>query len=843
MHRHSAPPLFVAALCAALPALAVAQPSPRPSAQQGDQGQQWQGDVIEEVVTLGTRTSRARSEQDSPVPVDLLSAGDLRALGNTADITDSLKALVPSYTATTATGDGSAFVRPTSLRGMAPDQTLALVNGKRRHRSALVHFFAPAAGNGAHGADIAMIPAIALKNVQVLRDGAAAQYGSDAIAGVINFALRDDSQGSQVRVQYGNFYEGEQSFSVAFNTGMVLAGDGFLNLSLESFGNDALSRGIQRGDAQKLIDMGVSGVGQDSPFDDRPFVQTWGRPETSGLRTAWNAAIPLASGGEWYLHGNYADTDGRFRYFYRPPDHPFITGHDEAATVDPAQNPQSEFRTGFTPYMDGYQTDTSLTSGLRGELGQTSYDISASWGQNDLDYFLFNTLNPDLLSVNGVHQRDFDIGGYTQTEINLNADFSRQMGDNTWLSWGLEWRDETYTVKPGEPNAVMGRATSGFSAPRDEHAGDFSRSNYAIYLDVEQELSDALLMQYALRYEDFSDFGNTVNGKIAGRLRISGNTALRGAISTGFHAPTPGQANVQTTTTTFTGTTQVDERLVQPTSTLAISLGGRELKEEESTSISLGMTTMIGPLDLTADIYSTSVDDRIYRTGDIPHPNDPADCKETKTCNNVSFYTNALSLQHQGLDLVLSGEITPFGLPTEMTFAFNHNAVEITDQAPVGTINPVSDKIIEDIENNYPQNRFTLSTYSILSDRIYLMLRANFYGEHYDERGTIAGATCDPDKVEADDPPCLERASGNISAGSRAAQIGSTLYIDAELHYDWNDNLRLTFGASNLLDTYVDEIPDGGELANRIGVGLPYPRRTPANYEGGSWYLTATWNF
>ena len=236
--------------CAALPTLAAAQSA-------AQQGQEWQGEVIEEVVTLGTRTSRARSEQDSPVPVDLLSANDLRALGNTADITDSLKALVPSYTATTATGDGSAFVRPTSLRGMAPDQTLVLVNGKRRHRSALVHFFAPAAGNGAHGADIAMIPAIALKNVQVLRDGAAAQYGSDAIAGVINFALRDDSQGSQVRVQYGNFYEGEQSFSVAFNTGMVLAGDGFLNLSLESFGNDALSRGIQRADAQDLIDMGI----------------------------------------------------------------------------------------------------------------------------------------------------------------------------------------------------------------------------------------------------------------------------------------------------------------------------------------------------------------------------------------------------------------------------------------------------------------------------------------------------------------------------------------------------------------------------------------------------------
>ena len=273
--------------------------------------------------------------------------------------------------------------------------------------------------------------------------------------------------------------------------------------------------------------------------------------------------------------------------------------------------------------MDGYQTDTSLTSGLRGEMGQTSYDISASWGQNDLDYFLFNTLNPDLRSVGGVHQRDFDIGGYTQTEINLNADFSRQMGDNTWMSWGLEWRDETYTVKPGEPNAIKERATSGFRAPGPDDAGDFSRDNWAIYADLEQDLSDALLLQYALRHESFSDFGSTTNGKIAARMRISGNTALRGAISTGFHAPTPGQANVQTTTTTFTGTTQVDEGLISATSALAISLGGRELKEEESISISLGMTTILGPLDLTADIYQTSVDDRIYRTGNIPRPDNP----------------------------------------------------------------------------------------------------------------------------------------------------------------------------------------------------------------------------
>ena len=231
---------------------------------------------LEEVVVMGSRSNKPRSAADSTVPVDVFSEAELSAFGNQADITDTLKALVPSYTATPATGDGSAFIRPTSLRGMAPDQALVLVNGKRRHRSALVQFFAPAAGNGAHGVDVAMIPGIALKNIEVLRDGAAAQYGSDAIAGVMNLQLKDAAEGGSIQVQHGEFFEGEQSTKVAANGGFALGENGFLNVSFESVDNDALSRGIQRPVGQGLIDAGVPNVGADSPFGDAPFVQTWG---------------------------------------------------------------------------------------------------------------------------------------------------------------------------------------------------------------------------------------------------------------------------------------------------------------------------------------------------------------------------------------------------------------------------------------------------------------------------------------------------------------------------------------------------------------------------------------
>jgi hypothetical protein len=215
-----------------------------------DAAQQSQDDQAEVISILGTRGA-PRTVTDSPVAIDVFSGEEFTANGNTADITDNLKSLVPSFTATPATGDGSAFIRPTSLRGMAPDQTLILVNGKRRHRSSLVQFFAPAAGNGAHGVDIGMIPSIALKSVEVLRDGAAAQYGSDAIAGVMNFQLKDASEGGSVVAQFGEFYEGEQSFIVGANAGFALGTDGFFNISFETNDNEALSRGIQRPDAQQ----------------------------------------------------------------------------------------------------------------------------------------------------------------------------------------------------------------------------------------------------------------------------------------------------------------------------------------------------------------------------------------------------------------------------------------------------------------------------------------------------------------------------------------------------------------------------------------------------------------
>ena len=766
--------------------------------------------VLEEVITTGTRSSRPRSAADSTVPVDVLSGDDFNAYGGTADLTDNLKAMVPSYTATPATGDGSAFVRPTSLRGTASDQTLVLVDGKRRHRSALVQFFAPAAGNGAHGVDIGMIPGIAIKRVEVLRDGAAAQYGSDAIAGVINFITKDASEGGEFALQYGEHYEGEQSIRFGANAGFGLGDNGFINASVEYVDNDALSRGIQReNDYNNLINAGVAPevIGADAPFGDSPFLQTWGRPETSGTRLFLNFGLDITDTQRIYARYGYADTTGRYRFFYRNPNHSSLTplraqGFDGL----PA---------GFTPFLDGDQTDTSLIVGIEGEFqGGTTYDFSASYGKNELDYFLNNTVNPDLGLDGGLQipQMDFNVGAYEQDEINLNADFSTLLSDNLNLAYGLEWREETYTVVAGEPNASVGAGSSGFKGITENNAGKFSRDNWAVYADMEHDISDTLLLQYALRYEDFSDFGSTVNGKIAARWRLSDAFALRGAISTGFHAPTPGQANVTTTITTFDGSTglQVEEGLVPSTDPRVAAVGGTELTEETALNFSIGFTSNLGDsTTLTVDLYQIQVDDRIYRTGDIAVPD---------TTNTISFYTNALDVEHQGIDVVLNSVWDwPSSGSTNMTFAYSYNEIDVTGQKFINGVQPVSDSLVEDIENNYPNHRFVLTANTYFGEKWNIMARANYYGSHYDERGTI-GADVSP-----------------------SAKIGSTIYFDAELGYQWTDHFRLALGAVNVFDSFIDKI--GEPNANRLSVGLQYPRRSAANYEGGAWYLKGTYRW
>jgi iron complex outermembrane receptor protein len=330
------------------------------------------------------------------------------------------------------------------------------------------------------------------------------------------------------------------------------------------------------------------------------------------------------------------------------------------------------------------------------------------------------------------------------------------------------------------------------------------------------------LVQYAARYENYSDFGGTLNGKLAARFRVSDSFAFRGAVSTGFHAPTPGQSNVSTIITTFDGTTgnQVEEGLLPVGNPTAQAAGATALTEEKSLNISAGFTADFGDnWSLTLDAYQIEVDDRIYRTGDIA-VTVPGAVEET----SVSFYTNVLEVEHQGIDLILNGGFDMGSASSlDLTLAYAYNKTEVTGQDLIivepdeDPIQPVNDGLVEDIENNYPEHRFVLTGNALIGESFNVMLRANYYGDHYDERGRI-GAAVDP-----------------------SAKISSTVYVDLEAGWQLNDNWRIVLGGVNIFDEYIGEI--GPPNANRLSVGLQYPRRTVANYEGGSWYLRGSYSW
>lgn len=786
----------------------------------GQEAAEAEAGADEVVVVVGSRFQTERSDSQATAPVDILSAEEIGAIGNSADLTDSLRALAPSYNAPMASGDGDTFVRPTSLRGLAPDQTLVMVNGKRRHRAALIAEFVPAAGKGSHGPNIGMIPGIAVKNVQILRDGAVAQYGSDAIAGVINLEMKDAAQGGEVRVDYGQFYEGEQSTKLAANLGLPLGAEGFANVSFEYVDNEALSRGRQRPNAQALIDAGVPRVGADSPFGDSPFVQTWGRPQATDMRFFINAGFPFGENAEAYLQSNVTSTEGRYRFFYRSGDNPQTDGNEAHVTIQ-SLGIENALPQGFTPFFDGDHDDKSLVAGVKGVMGNgTTFDLSIGAGEDYLDFLLNNTINPDIgLGDDGLpRQMDFDVGALKQREVNINADFTRRLADTVQFAYGAEWRQEIFGVFAGERNSYRGAGSSGFKGLEPVNAGRFTRDNIAVYGEIEHEISQATMAQYALRYEEFSDFGDTLNGKLALRHDLNETVTLRGSVNTGFHAPTPGQSNLQKITTTFDNDTglQVESGTVRPDHPAAIAAGGAALEEETSIDYSIGLWSGGERVQLTVDAYLIRIDGRIFKTRSLPFT-DP----DTGIGSNVQFFTNALDLEVVGLDAVLTTRIDwgDTGTSTDLSVAFNHNQVDVVSQTRVNGLMPVSAADVEDIEESYPNNRLTVTADTALGSRWDLLLRLNYYGEHYDERGRIGG----------------------VDGGAPTKLLDPTTFVDAELGYDMNENIRLTFGFVNVFDTYIDTIAE--PFANRLNVGLPYARRTAANFEGGSWYLRSTFTW
>ena len=774
-------------------------------------------DALESSIVLVTGTRAAgRTSMKSPSPIDGFAEMELRKQGN-GDFTETLKNQVPSFNATPLTGDGSAFVRPTSMRGLPPDNILVLTNSKRRHRSALISHFGAAMNVGAQGADVGMIPTIAVKRLEVLRDGAAAQYGSDAIAGVMNFILKDNSSGYEVNVTGGQWMQapngrgGETDLTLAANIGLPLTDDGFINLSFEYADRPELSRGNQHAsaaDGYKGWDENAS----DQDVDEWQTAMNWGRPISSGFRSVWNAGLKINDNVDAYAFGNYADTFGEYSFFLR------AAGKGGALTdipLDPADPSKGNFSwgdtypLGFTPRLEGHNDDISSVLGIKGSSDWgVDYDFSASYGSNYMHYNLRNSLN---LSWGPYSPHNFDIGDLQQEETNMNADFSYTVSDAMNIAFGAEWREEKYTMYEGQKEAWMpgpwamshllvnpesadtsnytapGLAANGMPGTSPDAAGVFDRQNTAFYVDAEYAMGDALLLQAAFRSESYSDDNTTSDFKVAGRYSFGNLLTLRGGYSTGFRAPTPGQMNYTGVTTSFDGVTgmQVNEGTLKPTDPLCVALGGKALVPEDAVNTSFGLTANpISGLNMTFDMYTVEVTGKLLKSRSIGIEGNPE-------FSELAFYTNALDTKTSGFDLVAVYNLDN----TTVSMAYNHNETEVLQQTQVNGVNPVSDGGVVNLELNLPKDRMTMTLTQNLSDAWSLMARLNYYGESWDERGDYAAGT--KDKIDA------------------------VSFIDLEANYRVSNNLSVVLGANNITNAYPKEI------ATRASQGMPYPRRSP----------------
>ncbi len=824
-----------------------------------------QEEAIEEIITTGTRRAE-RSATDSAVPIDVISGEDFLQQGAT-DMDALLRGAIPSYNVNAQPiSDAATIVRPANLRGLSPDSTLVLVNGKRMHRSAVIAFLGGGIADGSQGPDLANIAGLAIKQVEVLRDGASAQYGSDAIAGVINFVLRDDPDGALFEGRWGETFEGDgASTSVGFNWGLPLTDAGYFNVTGEWKETDPTSRSVQRDDAAALIAAGNTAVRQ-------PASQIWGAPEVRDHFSLWaNAGLDLGDGGEAYIFGNWGEREVEGGFFFRNPltrggindgpgdtilvaDFTFgpsddgiacpvvdlldTTGDGSFDTADPAglaavdADPNCwAFNLlepgGFTPQFGGKVVDASITGGTRGEWGNgLRYDLSASYGRNAVEYFIANTVNPQLASQELQMPRRFVPGSYIQSERNVNADFVKEVDFGNFSSplnvaFGLEYRIEQFEIKNGDPNSFFidtqsdlpsqgfGIGSNGFPGFKPQDAGVFDRGSFAAYLDLEADITDRFLLDAAIRIEDYETFGNTTNGKIAARFQLTDNFAIRGAASTGFRAPTVGQENVRNVTTAFTAGALADEATLPPTNPIAVQKGGVPLDPEESVNLTVGFIAGLGPIDLTVDYFNIEVTDRIALTTTQILTQEDIDellaqgILDAQSFTGVRFFTNDFDTTTQGLDLVATTATSWFGGDQDWSLTYNWTDTQ------VDSFNPdiIGDTRVRQLEDNLPDHRFALIA-NHTQGSFRALVRLNYFGEYYE---------------------------AHLDDGTLPIEAGAEYTVDAEAGYNFTDAFSVTIGASNLFD----EVPDDNPWAGIVGA--VYPVTSPMGFNGGFWYLRANY--
>lgn len=763
---------------------------------------------VDTLVVTGTRRVD-RTAFESAAPVDVVSQEALKSIVSD-EIMDKLAATTPSFNVQRLpAADGQAFVRPATLRGLSPDQTLVLVNGKRRHRSAVL------GGRGQQGVDLASLGTSGIERIEVLRDGASAQYGSDAIAGVINIILSDKT-GFEGYAQTGRYFaaDGDKT-EIGARYGLAIGNGGSVVAALDYTNAEATSRTRQRPDAI-AFQAANPNIKVPNP------VQRWGQPDREVWRGSLNLVLPISDAVEAYGFATYSDMHGVTDFNWR---NPSTDSSYKTSAVFPGWSLSQLYPAGFSPKFGQDETNASVNGGLRGDAKGWSWDVSAGWGRDKVDYFLNNSINA---SFGPQSPTSFDAGSLIQEEATLNLDASRPLD---WsflakpanLALGLEARKETYKIEAGDryswdvgPGAAAGlpSGSNGFPGYAPSQAGSWDQTSYAAYADLDLPITDKFNADIAVRHEDFSEFGQTTDGKIAVRYEFTPNFAIRGAVSTGFRAPTAGQINNTRTSQGLNTTTLLlfTSGRLSPVNPISVALGGKPLEPEESKNLSLGAVFRQGGFTASVDYYRIEVDNRFAVspnftvTPALRAQLVAAGIPGADSLTTVSYFTNSFDTRTQGVDVVGSWRGQLLGGRAGVTAAWNWNDTKVTRSK----LTEVSKLARINLEDGLPQNAANVS-FDYAKGRFSGLIRARWSGEWTDAQ---ANGTAD----------LIQKFSGKA-------------LVDLSVSAQLTDAIKLTVGAENLFDTYPDE------ATFQASRGLIYSRNAPYDTDGGLWYARLSAKF
>ncbi len=793
--------------------------------------------TLETVVTVGTRVAN-RSALDTAAPVDVVSAEAIQNIG-VGELNQALSVNLPSLNfPRPALADGTDSVRPAALRGLAPDQTLVLVNGKRRHTAALVNVNGTI-GRGASAVDLNTIPNLAVGGVEVLRDGASALYGSDAIAGVVNVRLREAAEGGAVSASYG-WRETEYTVPVALPTtpgvpdpgrsvsrersdgrtytvagwkGFALGEDGFLTVTgeykdqgrTERSGYDSRQQYPGSQPASEAI------IGR--------FNAWTGEPELEQLSFFANAGYDLGA-AELYGWASFQDRETISAGFFRRP-------LDDRNTIQIYPN-------GFLPQINPVTTDFSALGGARFDWAGWDADASLGYGSNKMEFDIINTLNRSLGTASGT---EFDAGGFEHNQLvgalSMVKGFAVDgLASELNVAWGLEARREGYEIFAGEPDSYRnggvllpggGVTASGaqvFPGFRPENELDEDRTAFGAYVDLEANVTDALLVSGAVRAESYSDFGETVTGKLAARYDLTDSFAVRGSVQNGFRAPSLQQQFFTTTSTNFIGGVPFDITTFRVDDPIAQALGAESLDAEKSTNFAVGAVYQAGPFNLTVDAYMIEVTDRIVLSENLTAANVRAFLQSQGFIGSGGgrFFVNGVDTETTGVDVIANYAFpeTDFGT-FSTTFGANFNKTEVTKVPAIPVLSGLSPTPVLfgrvnvlTLEEGAPKDKFT-GQVNWEHGPFEATFRAVRYGEVL-----VPGTTAPTDYT-----------------------LSPKTILDLEARYTWNDKVTLAVGADNILDEY----PDAAPIALNGTGNTPFSTYSPFGYSGRFVYTKATLNF